>query len=186
MPRIISTTLLFSCLTLSACGPDLENTQTTPATEGTQSEAVAAAKLLNAGGDEIGSVQLIKQSDTLSVEAVVEGLELGERAFHLHTAGICDGPDFKTAGGHLNPFEKTHGSQSEGGAHLGDLPNLVIEARSPFETSFELSGTADELLPLIFDEDGTAVILHAGPDDYVSDPAGAAGPRIACGVLAKN
>ncbi len=186
MPRLLSTALLCSGLALNACNSGSENAGTIAANQDDRAVPVAEAKLLDASEGEIGTVRLTEESDALSITVSIEGLEPGERAFHLHTTGVCEGPDFKTAGGHLNPFKRTHGSQSVDGAHLGDLPNLLIEEQSSLETSFQLPGSAEELLPLIFDADGTAVMLHAGPDDYMSDPAGAAGPRIACGVLVKK
>lgn len=134
-------------------------------------------------GHEIGTVKLVRMDDRLSLDISISGLEPGTRAIHLHSTGLCEGPEFKSAGGHLNPTGATHGSLSEGGKHLGDLPNIVVPATGQLAQSIVIEGAAASIESSIFDDDGTSVMIHAGPDDYISDPAGNAGPRIACAVL---
>lgn len=151
-----------------------------------ESEDIGQANLTDAEGADIGSAQLTRTENELNIKLAISTLEQGERAFHLHQTGSCIAPDFTSAGGHLNPFNRSHGKLSEDGKHLGDLPNVVIPDSGSVTVEIVLEGDADELLPILFDEDGTAVMLHAGPDDYVSNPAGAAGPRIACGVLERQ
>ncbi|RGP41656.1 Superoxide dismutase [Altererythrobacter insulae] len=148
-------------------------------------DILATASMLDATGDQVGEAILINKEGAISIELSVADLEPGESALHLHSIGECNAPDFTSAGGHLNPFEREHGSLNPQGQHLGDLPNLTVDEDGAGSTIFEFSGGTPELADLIFDEDGTAVMLHAGPDDYLSDPAGAAGPRVACGVLQK-
>ncbi len=82
-----------------------------------------------------------------------------------------------------NPGMATHGSMSPGGKHLGDMPNLTIGANRTGTAEVALDGNARDVIDDIFDADGTAVVVHAGADDYRTDPAGDAGARIACGVL---
>ena len=113
----------------------------------------------------------------------VTGMPAGEHGAHLHTVGRCDAPDFTTAGGHLNPLGKKHGTHNPQGSHLGDLPNLVVAADGTGSLTIPLAGTAAELEASLFDGDGTAIVVHAGPDDYMTDPAGNSGGRIACGVF---
>lgn len=144
---------------------------------------VGEAALLTKDGLPAGTVQLVQSGTTLSLAVAVVGLPAGEHGFHLHTTGSCTAPDFTSAGGHLNPGGRHHGSLAEGGKHLGDLPNLVVAPNHTGSLAADLEGDAATLLPEIFDADGTAVVIHAGPDDYRSDPAGNAGARIACGVL---
>ena len=146
-------------------------------------ERVASATLRTAQGLPAGTVQLLRNNDTVTVAVAAVGLQPGEHGFHLHTTGECRAPDFTSAGGHLNPGNNSHGSLSPGGKHLGDLPNLVVGANRTASAQIDLEGSADRVLADIFDSDGTAVIVHAGPDDYVTDPAGDAGSRVACGVL---
>ena len=75
---------------------------------------------------------------------------------------------------------------SEDGPHRGDLPNIDVTADGTFSGVFPLEGSVTDLLPNLFDEDGTSIMLHEGPDDYRTDPSGAAGPRLACGVLERS
>ncbi|MDG5748236.1 superoxide dismutase family protein [Qipengyuania sp. XHP0207] len=146
-------------------------------------ERVGSATLRTAQGLPAGTVQLLRNNDTVTVTVAAVGLQPGEHGFHLHTTGECRAPDFASAGGHLNPGNNTHGSLSTGGKHLGDLPNLVVGANRTASAQIDLDGSADTVLSQIFDADGAAVVIHAGPDDYVTDPAGDAGSRVACGVL---
>ena len=146
-------------------------------------DRVGEAALAFANGLPAGTVQLMSNGQTVSVAVAAVGLPAGEHGFHLHTTGKCEAPDFKSAGGHLNPGNATHGSLSPGGKHLGDMPNLKAGANRTGSAEVELEGDARTVLADIFDADGTAVVIHAGPDDYRTDPAGDAGARIACGVL---
>ncbi|MBO6767076.1 MAG: superoxide dismutase family protein [Erythrobacter sp.] len=146
-------------------------------------DRVAETTLRFANGLPAGTVQLLSNGQTVSVAVAAVGMSPGEHGFHLHTTGKCNAPDFKSAGGHLNPGNASHGSLSPGGKHLGDMPNLTIGPNGSGSAEFVLEGNATSVLDSVFDEDGTAVVVHAGPDDYRTDPAGNAGPRIACGVL---
>lgn len=144
---------------------------------------IGEATLRNADGQPTGTAQLVLSGSTLSLAVAAISLAPGEHGFHLHTTGSCAAPDFTSAGGHLNPGDKRHGSLAEGGSHLGDLPNLTIAANGTGSLIADLPGHPDTLLATIFDADGTAVVIHAAPDDYRTDPSGNAGARITCGVL---
>ena len=169
---------------LVACSPN--NTSDVAQDEAVNApEIIGESTLTLANGKSVGTVALRNSGESLSLDIALQGLEPGERALHLHRAGQCDAPEFTSAGGHLNPYEKSHGSLSEGGKHLGDLANIVIAADGTYSGTADLEGVPAELMSVLFDQDGTAVMIHAGADDYKSDPAGAAGPRIACGVLNK-
>lgn len=142
------------------------------------------SQLLGAGGEVRGKL-LISQivADTrLVVE--VSGMAPGSYALHLHAIGKCEGPDFKSAGPHFNPTAHSHGKLSPTGPHLGDLPNVTVagDGKGHVDTivpGLQLVGGAAPLL----DTDGAALVLHAGPDDYLTDPSGNSGARIACAVL---
>ncbi|MFL0355379.1 superoxide dismutase family protein [Erythrobacter sp. GH1-10] len=170
-------------LALANCAPASEQAPEAGNPSKPEATTLGEATLVNADGTEVGTAVLSQNNDEVSVALVVDGVEPGEHAFHLHTTGACEAPDFTSAGGHLNPFDKSHGSMSENGKHLGDLPNITVTEGEPLTQTFALEGDAEVVKAAIFDEDGTAVMIHAGPDDYVSDPAGAAGPRVACGVV---
>ncbi|TMM48456.1 superoxide dismutase family protein [Qipengyuania marisflavi] len=150
-----------------------------------QSQTVGTAVLSFADGTPAGTAQLLAKGDQLSLAISVTAVAPGPHGFHLHSVGSCVTPDFKSAGGHLNPFTKSHGSLSANGAHLGDLPNLQVGASQTASTEVDLAGNAANLLDKILDADGTAVVIHAGADDYRTDPSGNAGGRIACGVLSR-
>ena len=111
------------------------------------------------------------------------GLEPGQHGFHLHTTGRCEGPDFKSAGGHLNPLDREHGALNPEGKHVGDMPNLEVGTSRTASTTIDIGPDTAAYRNYLFDADGTAIVIHAGPDDYRTDPAGDAGSRVACGVL---
>ena len=147
---------------------------------------LAVAKLEAADGTDAGTATLTRSKDKLTLTVNAASMPVGQHGIHLHAVGTCEPPSFKSAGSHLNPFGKMHGSLNPQGSHLGDLPNLVIGADGMGALSVKLSGTASELEPLIFDADSTALVIHETADDYRTDPSGKSGSRIACGVLIKQ
>lgn len=147
---------------------------------------VAQAQLTLANGQGAGTAKVTGKGDHLTLEIAVSGVTEGPHGIHLHTAGRCDAADFTTAGGHLNPHGKKHGADNPEGSHFGDLPNIQVGANGEGVLKTDLHGTRAEILSELFDADGTAVVLHAGPDDYKTDPAGNSGGRIACGVLTRS
>jgi Cu-Zn family superoxide dismutase len=144
----------------------------------------ASAALKNAKGVDVGSVKLSQTPAGLLLTLSVKGLAPGEHAFHVHAVGKCE-PPFTSAGGHFNPGGKKHGIMAAEGHHAGDMPNLHIPSDGAL--TIEVMNTAitlDKGKPnSVFDGDGSAIVIHAGVDDYKSDPAGNAGDRIACGVI---
>lgn len=149
-------------------------------------DRVGQATLSFANGLPAGTVQLVADGAGVSAIVAVTGLAKGQHGFHLHAVGKCEAPDFTSAGPHLNPGGRTHGTMSSGGAHLGDMPNLTVGASGTATATIPLAGPRDTTLASIFDSDGTAVVIHADPDDYRTDPAGNAGKRIACGVITRS
>ena len=142
----------------------------------------AMAKLKNPKGESVGEVKLMQTPHGTLLHAKFSNLPPGAHAFHVHAVGKCE-PPFKSAGGHFNPGGKKHGIHAAEGLHAGDMPNIHVPASGSLE--IEVLNTLLKLDSSLFDADGAAIVLHAGPDDYKSDPAGAAGARIACGVIAK-
>ena len=113
------------------------------------------------------------------------GLPAGIHALHVHESGRCEAP-FTSAGGHLNLAPHTHGVKSPQGPHNGDLANFNAPASGPAHIEQISRDLTMATGPVgIFDADGASLVVHAGPDDYVSDPAGNAGPRIACGSITR-
>ncbi|MEC9066525.1 superoxide dismutase family protein [Altererythrobacter marinus] len=146
-------------------------------------ETLGVAQLAKADGTPAGLAQIVAVGDQLSINVTASGIEPGAHGFHLHTTGACRAPDFTSAGGHLNPTDNEHGMENPDGSHFGDLPNLQVGAGGTASASFDLGHGRDRALEWLFDADGTAVVIHAGADDYRTNPSGNAGPRVACGVL---
>ncbi len=144
----------------------------------------ASAPLKDAQGKEIGSANLTQTPRGVLIIVSVKGLPPGEHAFHVHAVGKCE-PPFTSAGGHFNPDHKKHGFMSPEGAHAGDMPNLHIPQNGDLTIEvLNAAVTLEKGKPnSLFDEDGSALVIHAGTDDYKTDPTGDAGGRIACGVV---
>jgi Cu-Zn family superoxide dismutase len=144
----------------------------------------AKAALQTADGKDAGSITLTQTPSGVLLSLSVKGLPAGEHAFHVHAVGKCE-PPFNSAGGHFNPGNKKHGLLAADGSHAGDMPNLhipasgelVVEVHNPMITLEKDKPNS------VFDADGSAVVIHAGKDDYKTDPTGDAGGRIACGVV---
>jgi len=144
----------------------------------------AKATLKNAEGKDVGSAALTETPAGVLIKLTVKGLPSGERAFHIHGVGKCE-PPFTSAGPHFNPGTKKHGLMAAEGHHAGDMPNLHVPASGELavevlnaEVTLE-KGKANSL----FGPQGSALVIHAGKDDYKTDPTGDAGGRIACGVV---
>ena len=138
----------------------------------------ASAELRNAAGDVVGWAKLTEDATgSVHVNVQVAGLAAGRHGIPIHNTADCT-PPFTAAGGHHNPLGITHGD------HAGDLPNLTVNVAG----RGHLDGTTDgaTLSPSVisvFDGNGSALIIHAATDDYVTDPTGNSGARIACGVI---
>jgi superoxide dismutase, Cu-Zn family len=148
----------------------------------------ASAKIMNAQGMQIGTAKLKAVKDGVQISAKVAGLSAGEHGIHIHTVGKCEGPDFKTAGGHFNPTTAHHGVNNtmDPHPHAGDLPNLTVDAKGKGNFSFLDKGvTLGDGANSLFHDGGTSLVIHAKADDLMSDPSGNSGDRVACGVIQK-
>jgi superoxide dismutase, Cu-Zn family len=149
---------------------------------------VASATLMDAAGRKVGVVWMRedRRGDVVHITAGVRDLPPGFHGFHIHTTGRCDPPTFVSAGGHFNPGGATHG------AHAGDLPSLLVnqDGTATLATATDRFTIAD-----LRDADGSAVMVHSGPDNFANIPAryggpdqetlntGDSGSRMACGVV---
>jgi len=128
-----------------------------------------------------GMLVLSQEGDTVTIMAHVEGAPPGAHGLHVHETGDCSADDFSSAGGHFNPTDAPHGGPGDAERHAGDLGNIEIGDNG----SGHLELTSD-LITLGAGPNsviGRGVILHEKADDLVSQPVGAAGSRLACGVI---
>ena len=146
----------------------------------------AKAVMVNAQGQKVGEATLTETPQGVKISLKVENLPPGVHAFHIHEKGACAAPGFQSDGGHFNPFGKHHGLQNPQGPHAGDLPNLTVGADG--KGTLETVAAPVTLKPgknSLFQEGGTSLVIHADADDNLSDPAGNAGARIACGPITR-
>jgi Cu-Zn family superoxide dismutase len=146
----------------------------------------ASATFVDANGSAVGWASLVEDgAGAVHVNLHVEGMTPGRHGIHIHAVGTCS-PTFLAAGGHYNPLGHQHGLDNPSGPHAGDLPNLVVNV----EGKGHLDAKTDRVTlspgaATLFDTDGSAFIIHANPDDQVTDVGnGGSGARIACAVIA--
>jgi len=141
------------------------------------------ASMIDTGGNVIGKVMVRPAPTGVLLHVEVDGLPPGPHAIHIHAVGACE-PDFKASGGHVNVRGRKHGLLNADGPDDGDLPNIHASAdgsvRAEIFTDRVRVESGDARL---LDADGSAFVIHEGPDDHVTQPIGGAGGRIACGVI---
>jgi Cu-Zn family superoxide dismutase len=151
---------------------------------GAAAPPTATAELKAADGKDVGTVKLTQTRAGVRLDLALKGLPPGEHAFHVHAVGKCE-PPFTSAGPHFNPAQKKHGKLNPEGHHAGDMDNVVIPASGNLtKRVVDPDITLEKDKPnSVFQEAGTALVIHANKDDYTTDPAGNAGDRIACGII---
>jgi len=144
----------------------------------------AKSKIRNSSDEIVGLASLIQTDEGVSISVQVFNLPPGVHALHLHEKGKCKNPDFKSAGGHFNPYNREHGLKNPNGYHVGDLGNINVKEDSTgiFHHVSNLA-TLQKSDSSLLGKDGTSIVIHSGPDDLISNPTGNAGGRIACGVI---
>ena len=149
-----------------------------------QPSITAVANLIDANGRGIGRVRLRQAARGLLVEVNLEGAVPGVHGVHVHDVGRCERPTFASAGGHFNPTGRQHGFLNPRGHHSGDLPNIEVPAGGRLTAEYFVADlTLEAGARSLLDDDGAAIVLHAGRDDYATDPAGESGDRLACGQI---
>ncbi len=152
----------------------------TPDTMRPSASAVATLEA-KSGSSVAGTVTFTQQGERVRVVASVSGLKPNqEHGFHVHEKGDCSSPDGMSTGGHFNPMGNPHGPQNMA-HHGGDMPSLKADANGKADATFMIDGVL--LTPGDKGLVGKGVIVHANPDDYMTQPTGNAGGRIACGVI---
>ena len=144
----------------------------------------AEAVIKDKDGKQVGVATLIQTPEGTRIAVTGYRLTPGTRGLHIHEVGLCQGPDFASAGGHFNPGGKKHGKLNPEGAHAGDLPNLVTGDAG--DGTIDVTTKAVTLSPgptSLLGGKGTSIVLHAMPDDDRTDPIGNSGARVACGVV---
>lgn len=174
---------LILCAACSDTGDDTETAAgVTDSLMPTATVTPATAALKDSTGRDLGSLMLTQSDSGIVVTGRLVGLAQGEHGLHIHTVGSC-APSFEAAGGHWNPEARQHGTDNSAGPHRGDLLNLAVQSDSAGTLS---SATRGGRLEDLFDADGSTVVVHAGADDYRTDPDGGSGNRIACGVVTRG
>lgn len=151
-------------------------------------QPTAKAAFHDPQGKPVGTATLTQTPAGVLIDLRMADLPPGTHGFHIHESGDCKGPDFKSAGGHFAPRKQAHGFYAPKGAHAGDMPNQIVQPDGTLTAQVINAGVslASGGQSSLFDKDGSALVLHAKPDDYRSQPAGDAGDRIACAVIERG
>ena len=158
---------------------------------GPKDEQTVEVTMLNNAGDSGGTVKLTETKAGVLMQLNLTGLTPdAEHGFHVHQTAKCSPQNsFKDAGGHFNPHDSAHGMKHPEGQHAGDMPNLRPNDKGEINTSIlNINVTlrkenAEKGRATLFDADGSSLMVHANADDHMSQPSGAAGPRILCGEI---
>lgn len=127
-----------------------------------------------------GTVRFAVSGEGVSVSVDVRGLKPGTHGFHVHEYGDCTASDGTSAGGHYNPHDQPHAGRADPERHVGDLGNIEADSTGAVQVQLHDPVIALEGPNSII---GRAVVIHAGADDLKSQPSGAAGDRVGCGVI---
>jgi Cu-Zn family superoxide dismutase len=152
-----------------------------------EAPATATAEIKGADGKTIGAATITEAPHGVLLKIEAKGLTPGWHGLHFHEKGDCGTPDFKSAGAHVHTTATVvHGLLNPNGNDNGDLPNLYAAADGAavtevFSPLVSLKGAGGR--PALLDADGSAIVIHASPDDHTSQPIGGAGARSACGVV---
>ena len=144
-------------------------------------EGGATAVMMDQSGTNLGTLTLMDMDGGVHISGELSGVPNGEHGFHIHEIGTCDAATkFESAGAHFEPGDNKHGTENPEGPHAGDLMNVTADDDGKAAVDF---ANTNVTLEQLLDADGAALVLHADPDDYKTDPSGNSGDRFACGVI---
>ena len=156
-------------------------------TTGTRPAETASANLIDAQGRSVGQAYLTQAPHGVLLKMDLKNTTPGIHGLHIHDVGRCDRPSFESAGSHFNPTNRQHGYLNARGPHAGDLPNIDVPSTTEHSVEYFLADiTLDPGARSLLDANGSSIVIHAGKDDYVSDPAGESGDRLACGQIVRS
>ena len=187
MRPVLLTPMIVLALSACATAPTASTSTTSPspaASSSTSTASVATTNLAGASGSLVsGKLMLMPMRDGVHVTGDIGGLAPGSsHGFHVHEKGDCSAADASSAGGHFNPTGSAHGKAGTSVHHAGDIDNIVADASGVAHVDTHVSGVtlgggaANDVV-------GRAIVVHAAPDDYQTQPSGNSGARIACGVI---
>ena len=194
---------LFMGFLATSCGSKSDDPAATSgepllATLAPQAGADAAAKFLSTEGAEIGNAVLTDGPNGVLMRVDLEGMTPGWHAIHMHQTGDCSDfkNGFKASKGHINPDRNEHGLLNPAGYERADIPNVYAgqdgRATAAFFNSYVRLTASEEAYAtvgggaILMDQDGFAIIVHASPDDHMTQPIGGAGPRVACAAFTSD
>jgi Cu-Zn family superoxide dismutase len=185
MNNSILNALVITALCLGAHAVAAESTGPSPTATPPMTDSVTV-DMKNMKGESVGTAWISQKTEKgITIQLDLHGLPSGTHAIHIHNKASCVAPDFKSAGDHFSPKHMKHGDLAKGGPHAGDLPNIEVGVDGMVKTTIESNHlNLGASLKSLQKGAGTALVIHAGPDDYKSQPAGNSGDRIACGEIA--
>ncbi|MFX3633266.1 MAG: superoxide dismutase family protein [Candidatus Pristimantibacillus sp.] len=177
---------MYCALSLVIASSGLANTALASASHDHRgNDSAKKVTIINSTGASVGEAWLTEKEDGVHLHLKASKLPPGMHGIHFHTVGKCDTPSFESAGAHFNPENKEHGFNNPKGFHDGDLPNIQVGNDGTVDTELITKHLtlAKDAPNSLLKADGTALVIHEKADDYVTDPAGNSGSRIACGII---
>lgn len=203
-PLAVITVAILALLSLAGVAGTLAQQGTPIADLEGPPEDIIQVSILNSANQEVAIAQFSEAGDSVTVTIEATKLAPGDHGIHIHETGLCEPlgeTPYTSSGAHFNPTDAMHGgppdmtSATPGAVvegtpeplsgHAGDLGNITVGpngAGSLVVTTNRFTLSPGEMS--LFDQDGSSIVVHGSADDLVTDPAGGAGTRVACGLIA--